>query len=82
VLVARGSVSPARQRRAQRRIRHEGGALLVCGDDRQLAEWWISTAEIDAVRRSEGVSFMEAVELLQASGCPVCSGAATRAAMN
>jgi hypothetical protein len=56
--------------------------LSVCGDDWQRAEWWISTDEIDAIRRSEGVSFVDAVELLQVSGCPVCSGAATRAAMN
>jgi hypothetical protein len=79
---ARGPVSPARQRRMERRIRHDGGVLSVCGDVWLPAEWWISTGEIDAVRRSEGVSFAEAVELLQAMGCPVCNGAATRAAMN
>jgi hypothetical protein len=66
----------------ERRIRHAGGALLVCGDEWRLAEWWISTGEIDAVRRRVGVSFTAAVELLQESGCPVCSGATTRAAMN
>jgi hypothetical protein len=77
-----GQVSPARARRAERRIRHDGGVLTVCGGGWQYAEWWISTEEIDAIRRSEGVSFVGAVELLQASGCPVCSGSATRAAMN
>jgi len=57
----------------ERRIRHAGGVLSVCGDEWLLAEWWISTEEIEAIRDSEGVSFVGAVELLQASGCPICS---------
>jgi hypothetical protein len=67
-------MSPARARRLERRTRRGGGLLSVCGDELRGAEWWISTAEIDAVRRSEGVSFVAAVELLQAEGCPVCRG--------
>jgi len=67
----------------QRRVRHDGGFLSVCGDEWPSARmWWISTAEIDAIRDSEGVSFVGAVELLQASGCPVCKAATTRAGMN
>jgi len=76
-------VSPARQRRMQRRIRHEGGFLSVCGDEWPSARmWWISTGEIDATMSSEGVSFADAVELLQAAGCPVCRAVTAKQSMN
>lgn len=71
---ADGGMIPARARRLERRTRRAGGVLSVCGYGWLSAEWWISTEEIDAVRRSEGVTFGAAVELLQTEGCPVCRG--------
>lgn len=66
-------MSRRERRQLEAQMRRAGSATLTCFSEREFSAFEITVAMVERVMASEGLRFVEAVELLEVVMCPICT---------